>query len=523
MKTLLAVFKDIFIYFKPTSRGGIIRLALVLAVLAGAAAYANFSNSEPDTTTESALRTVAVAPVGSLSADSVFTILGTVSAVSEADIKPEVSGRITSVPVRLGQSVRAGAVIATIENSAEAAAVLQAEGSYDAAVAATTQSSVSLEQAELAIDSARQSMLSTYRSAVSTYRSIVETGLTEVYGEKTINGYPLRVFGGGRQADYLKSEREILESTSNQLQQSSNSISIDSNLEAAVLELQGELLNLRAFLQILIEQIEITDPTVRFTQVQIDTSRITFLGNIGTLNSLITQLDTTVTNLQTSEQTLADAEGNTTEESAVTDAQIKQALGSLRAAQAAYAKTIVRSPITGVVNELDVKLGDFVGAQAKIARVANNNALEVTAYVGDRDRERLEAGTEVLIDGRVEGTVTTVAPAIDTETRKYEVKIGAQTDDLQNGETVTVRIQNDSVPQSDTDATLLIPITAVKFTDTNGIVFTVADNTLVAHQVEVGAVRGGSIEITTGLDTDMIIVTDARGLNAGEEVEALSN
>ena len=59
-----------------------------------------------------------------------------VEAVSEANLQAETGGRITSVSVDVGDTVSAGKVLATIESSAQRAALVQAQGAYEAAVAA---------------------------------------------------------------------------------------------------------------------------------------------------------------------------------------------------------------------------------------------------------------------------------------------------------------------------------------------------------------------------------------------------
>ncbi len=85
---------------------------------------------------EEAIKTVTLASVYSLAESSKsFPILGTVSSVSEAVIRSESSGKLTRVYKSLSDKVVAGELIATFENSAERAGLLQAEGAYDAAIA----------------------------------------------------------------------------------------------------------------------------------------------------------------------------------------------------------------------------------------------------------------------------------------------------------------------------------------------------------------------------------------------------
>jgi RND family efflux transporter MFP subunit len=198
------------------------------------------------------------------------------------------------------------------------------------------------------------------------------------------------------------------------------------------------------------------------------------------------------------------------------DAQIKQALGSLRAAQANYAKTVLRTPISGTVNSLNIKQGDFINSFVKVAEVANNNALEIVTFISDKQRDILSVGDIVFIENEYEGRISQIAPAIDSATRKTEVRITTENTNIKNGETVTITKE---IAASSTQSIVVnIPLTAVKFEIKDGFVFDVVDGKLVQKPVKLGTIRGNSVEIVEGLSATDTFVVDARGLLAGSEV-----
>jgi len=197
------------------------------------------------------------------------------------------------------------------------------------------------------------------------------------------------------------------------------------------------------------------------------------------------------------------------------NAQVKQALGALRAAQANYEKTILRTPIAGTVNSLKVNTGDYLAPSTQVAEVANNKALEISVFVGESDLELVKVGEKVTIGSGTEGTIVSVAPGIDSITQKTEVKIAAEDNTLTNGNTVIVNLKIDN---KNIDSALLIPITSVKFTATEGSVFTVEDNKLKIVPITIGSIRGNLIEVTEGITADTLIVKDARGLSEGQSV-----
>jgi HlyD family secretion protein len=199
------------------------------------------------------------------------------------------------------------------------------------------------------------------------------------------------------------------------------------------------------------------------------------------------------------------------------DAQVKQALGSLRSAQATLAKTIIRTPISGTVNSLNIRTGDFINSFTQVAEVANNNALEVVTFAGEKDRDVITVGDTVMIEDRIIGTITEVAPAVDSATGKTEIRIASESKDLQNGDTVQITKQVEGSVTTD----VIIPLSAVKFALSDGSVFVVENNLLVPRLVKLGVVRGGSVEIISGLSVDEQFVADARGLVESTEVEVI--
>ena len=205
------------------------------------------------------------------------------------------------------------------------------------------------------------------------------------------------------------------------------------------------------------------------------------------------------------------------------DAQIKIALGSLRSAQANYEKTLVRTPITGVVNALYLKTGEYAGPSTPAAIIANNNqGLEVSTSVSQEESVLIKVGDEVKIDKVAKGTIAAIGGSIDPTTGKVAIKISVdENSTLQNGSTVSVVFTTEK--SSDTSE-VSIPLSAVKMTGSGPIVFTVdADkNTLIANPIVLGNIRGDVVVVTEGINRDTPIVTDGRGLKEGAEVTILN-
>jgi RND family efflux transporter MFP subunit len=70
---------------------------------------------------------------------------------------------------------------------------------------------------------------------------------------------------------------------------------------------------------------------------------------------------------------------------------------SLALAQATFNKTILRSPIDGVVSKQDAKVGMIVGAGTQITSIINDKLYQVEAYIPQSDLAKVAVGNPVKI------------------------------------------------------------------------------------------------------------------------------
>jgi multidrug efflux system membrane fusion protein len=189
----------------------------------------------------------------------------------------------------------------------------------------------------------------------------------------------------------------------------------------------------------------------------------------------------------------------------------------LQSAQAQLAKTILRTPIAGTVNDVSVNTGDFIGGFTQVAEVANNGSLEVVFFVTEQEALTLQVGQTITINGQATGSIVSIAPAVNQATQKTEVRATVSDQSLTNGANVTVR----PVAATETtmvDDTIWLPINAVRFTASEGAVFVIENGVLELVPVSLGAIRGSTVEITSGISQTDAVVSDARGLTPGQAV-----
>lgn len=454
---------------------------------------------------------------------SPINLIGTIRPVAEANITTERSGRVVNVPVKLGDSVRTGQIIASLENASEQASVLQAQGVYEAALANSASNDVGLDQAKTALNSAKQKAVSTFKSTYNTINGLILNSIDPFFSNPNTPLIGLRISGKGYTAT-LNNERKSYQSLLPEWQQRANNLNTKSNLVSELNYALDQVKKTINFIDTFIVVLNSQTRDSQYSETELQSLIANFTGLKGNLLSIEVEIENSLNGLTNAENNLRRAEVSSSGSSiSLVDAQVKQALGTLRAAEANLAKTILRSPINGTINNLSVKTGDFVNAFTSIAKVANNDALEIITFVNESEKSLFAIGDEISIENKYSGIVTSIAPAIDPTTRKIEVRIITDNTNLTSGNTVRLIKQKNIINDNSVDSQpLTIPLSAVKFELEDGYVFLVENSVLVAKPVTLGAIKNGSVIISTGLNFNDEFVLDARGLTAGTKVEVNS-
>ncbi len=455
-------------------------------------------------------RTVTLNSVANLSADTTpLSVAGTVSAKSQAQVRAEIGGQITAVNYTLGDYVSAGVIVAQVENAAQRAAVAQAQGAVDAASAGA-----SVSQTGLA--AAKSNAVTALLSAYGAVDKAVHADIDPMFSNHDGVNPQFSVQSSNSQAKIdAENLRSLLSPILARERSVSSTLSTSIDLVAELEKTQAELQKIREFLDAIIN-------TLNSGIAANNTTSATIATYSATANSarsaIVSSISALVSARQAIETTQKGAEANT----GTSAATLTQAQAGLAAARAALEKTIVRAPISGSINSLSLKVGDYLAAGSVAVVIANNGALEVIAYVTESDAREITVGTpaNITVDtGVVSGTITRIAPAIDPQTKKVEVRVGISkgADLLLNGQSVTVDITR--VARQNAGARITLPLSALKVGADSISVFTVDENKkLVAHTVTLGTLLGDRVVIESGLTADMEIVTDARGLQPGQVV-----
>jgi multidrug efflux pump subunit AcrA (membrane-fusion protein) len=484
--------------------------AIIVTVIA---ARVIFLQEEATVPVEQAQKTVEVARVYDIASGTLpLPTVGRVESQSEATLRAEASGAIGRVTKKIGDRVRAGEIIAEIDNASERAEVLRAEGVLQGAQANEMKIQNGSNESRTLIKEAVRNAFTTADDAVRNKADQMITDPESVRPEITTaaSDYFIRQRAGAARAELNTTFDEWTVSL-----QSLNGITNTEALVVYVLTAQRNLEEVRSFLDDMALIVSGFEPNSSLTQGTIDKWRSDISMARSSVNGSLSGLISSYNGLRSQ----VDASNGGGEDLLLVQAQVKQAEAGVLSAQASLEKTIIRSPIAGEVNQIEIKQGDFVSMQQEVAVIANNNALEITSSINEEDRKTIAVGASVLIDGTYKGVVTRIAPAVNRETGKIEIAIGVdENTSLSNGQSVSLAIDRTVTSNAAADGVITIPITALKITAEGNFVFSVENGVLISHAVTVGSIIGEKIMITDGLSPTMEIVLDARGLKEGQSV-----
>jgi membrane fusion protein (multidrug efflux system) len=188
--------------------------------------------------------------------------------------------------------------------------------------------------------------------------------------------------------------------------------------------------------------------------------------------------------------------------------------------------TKIRAPISGVVSERYIKLGNTIRVSDPIFRVTSFDPLVAYLHIPEREFRQLSAGQPVQIDidalagEPVFATVTRVSPIVDpdTGTFKITIEISDAAHRIKPGMFGRMSIVYDRHENA-----LQISRSAIVEEIGTTSVFVVEENVAVRKPVQTGFSEKGMIEIIDGLDdNDHVITMGQVGLKDNASVTVIN-
>jgi len=201
-------------------------------------------------------------------------------------------------------------------------------------------------------------------------------------------------------------------------------------------------------------------------------------------------------------------------EGAISEQDFDQAQTNFDMARADFnsAKEIVEisSPISGIVTDVTVNVGDQAFAGENLVTVSRVDSVRLTIGVDPEDIGYLKRGMDARVyrvgskDEWVPGTINRVASSADPKTRAFsvEVAIGSAGPGFLPG-----NFAGCTIPLMELHDVVKIPDRAIMLQEGIKKVFVVANDTAMVRNITTGESEEGFTEVVSGVDGSDVVVT----------------
>ena len=207
---------------------------------------------------------------------------------------------------------------------------------------------------------------------------------------------------------------------------------------------------------------------------------------------------------------------------AASNAQIAASDAQLDAAKTNLNDTVLTSPINGVVLQKAVQAGETISAGYPVAAIGDISHVWAEIGVTDEMVNQIKKGQQAKVyvyglNESITGTIDEINSLADTTTRTFPVKVILDNQQSKLKPGMVCRVE---IPMDHTKA-IFVPIDSViHFAEGSAVFVLNKDNTVTKINVTTGEITGDRIQILSGLETGMTIVTKGQfTLHDGDTVQ----
>ena len=207
------------------------------------------------------------------------------------------------------------------------------------------------------------------------------------------------------------------------------------------------------------------------------------------------------------------------------EARVSEASAELKRASEALDELKIVTPISGVVAERTVEVGDLAKSEEVLIRIVNLNRIRTIVHVVERDYEKIRKGQEASIEvdsvsgETFTGNVIARAPVIDPETRTARVIIDIENQGKLLKPGMHARV---TIVASRRDDAQVIPISALQERNGRQFVFVSEEERVARRRFVTTGIRDGElVEVLTGIEPEASVITlGSRLIQDGASISA---
>ena len=456
----------------------------------------------------------------------VVSVTGNTTPTKSVSLAFQNSGTVARVYYALGDKVAAGSIVAQLNTASLGAALSQAQANVSAQEAklgslkagsqpadvATSQAALQKAQQDLANLYASISDLST--SGYTKANDAVRTQLNTLFSNAETTQPQLTYQTNASQATINAENLRVAAGTElSQWQQELQQINPSSSPSVLTSVIKKNIAHLAVIQNLLTTMSATLDASINLSASQLAADRASVGVGLTEVNAAISSFNTVSQNIASQQATVAQAQaqlalkhsGASAQDVAAQQAQIDQAQAGVASAYANLQGSQIVAPISGVLTQLDAKVGQIATPGTPLVSIIGSSGFEVDAGVSETDVGKIAVGNTVsmTLDAfageTFSGTVFYIAPA-QTNTQgviTYQIKIAFAKADprLKSGLTANINIET-----SHKDGVLILPQYAILQND-QGTFVEVLENKVVKNIPVVLGIQDqkGNVEVTSGV------------------------
>lgn len=473
--------------------------------------------------------------MGELTSDT--TYIGTVEPQQQVYVMPKLSGTVTQVNYKVGDTVKEGDILFKIDDEAYQVQMDSAQAAYNTAQAGATAATSGARdlqnyQTEEQIRQLQKNLNDTYES-----KDDMEDSLDE-----------LREQGKAASAQVASAQASV-DSLSQSLGVQKQDLAAK---QTAMDEAKATYDDKKADTSATKDDIKAAEAAYNTAKTEYDAAAAAVTATssqlalakqglsaaqagVNTINSGKTQLKSGIDQIETSQDTLTDSLNTAKQAYSITQnevypqtdatytAQLNQAAVGIESAQMQLDYCTVTAPISGVIEAINVEKEGMAAAGNVAYIISNKDSMTVTFDVAEAAKNTLNIGDHVTVERNgqtFDGSITEIGTMAGQQTKLFRVKatVTGAGDALPNGVSVKV-----SATTEKEDNKMLIPFDSLYFSGGDAYVYCVEDNKLVRTSVTVGLMDDEHAVIEDGLTTDSLVVDNwSAKLRNGAEVEIVT-
>jgi len=355
------------------------------------------------------------------------SVTGRVKPAKSVDLAFEKSGKVKRVLVEVGQKVNAGASLVVLDNSELSAQLSEAQANVkiqqaklDELKQGTRPEEIQVQEikvanANVALEDAKQNLSDKLQDAFTKSDDAVRNKVDQFFtNPRTANPQIFQYLNIDSQ---LRSDLEqgrvaveiILNSWKDSLIEATANLSqIKSFLDKAGLAVNTAMINSN-----------LSQATLDLWKTDVATARANVNTAINNLTLANEKLKNAESDLSLAEQELVLAKAGTIAEQITgQEAQVEQSQAQVENLKIQIAKTVLSSPIDGVISKQDAKKGEIVSASTPVVSLISESQFEIEADVPEADIAKIKTGDGASItldaygnDVVFQGKVISIDPA----------------------------------------------------------------------------------------------------------------